>query len=69
MSITPVDSSSITEPVTNDAAFDDAVKNAKEDPESSEALDQVIEQGVGFLMQTIVSPRMNEILSEATSDE
>ncbi len=66
MSITPVDASSIPQPAGNDASFDDAVKNAQED---SEALDAVFEKGIGMMMQTILSPRMNEILSESMSDE
>jgi len=66
MSITPVDSS--VAPAAPEASFDDAVQNAQTNPES-EQMNQVFEQGIGVLMQTILTPKMNEILSEATSDE
>ncbi|MFA1602648.1 hypothetical protein ACDW82_03220 [Alcaligenes faecalis] len=60
MSVTPVDSSTVPAQ-TPEASFDDAVTSAQQD--------EMMLKGVVTLAQTVLMPRMNEILSEAQSDE
>lgn len=69
MSISPIDSSISAEQLSNNGLFEDAVKSAQESPEDAAAAEQIFEEGVGMMMQTVLLPRMNEILSEAMSDE
>jgi len=68
MSIDPVNAA-VTDTIPEGKSFEDAVKVAQESPDSSAEADQVFEKGIGMMMQTVLSPRMNEILSEAMSDE
>lgn len=68
MSIPPVGPSGVPENVT-EVTFDEAVKKAQDNADDAALQDEVIANGVAMLAQTIIMPRMNEILSEATSDE
>ena len=69
MSITPINTSAVSEQNAVDTSFDDALKLAQENSGIPAGTEQVFEQGIGMMMQTILSPRMNEILSESMSDE
>lgn len=69
MSVTPINTSGVSEQNAVDTSFDDALKAAQENAGLPAGTEQVFEQGIGMMMQTILSPRMNEILSESMSDE
>jgi hypothetical protein len=69
MSVTPINTSAVSEQNAVDTSFDDALKVAQENAGLPAGTEQVFEQGIGMMMQTILSPRMNEILSESMSDE
>lgn len=69
MSVTPINTSAVSEQSAVDTSFDDALKVAQENAGIPAGTEQVFEQGIGMMMQTILSPRMNEILSESMSDE
>lgn len=69
MSVTPVGASAMATP-TPEASFDDAVLGARQNASEETALqDEMMLKGVVTLAQTVLMPRMNEILSEAQSDE
>ncbi|MGO3124146.1 MAG: hypothetical protein ACTIKR_08995, partial [Advenella sp.] len=67
--VTPINTSAVSEQNAVDTSFDDALKVAQENAGLPAGTEQVFEQGIGMMMQTILSPRMNEILSESMSDE
>jgi len=69
MSVTPINTSAVSEQNAVETSFDDALKVAQENAGLPAGTEQVFEQGIGMMMQTILSPRMNEILSESMSDE
>lgn len=70
MSVMPVDSAAVPN-APAEASFDAAVQNAQEanSSEDQARLDEAMLTGVVALAQTILMPRMNEMLSEAQSDE
>ncbi|OZI42385.1 hypothetical protein [Bordetella genomosp. 4] len=69
MSVTPVDSVAVPN-APAEASFDAAVQNAQANSSEDQArLDEAMLTGVTALAQTILMPRMNEMLSEAQSDE
>lgn len=69
MSVMPVDSAAVPN-APAEASFDVAVQNAQANASEDQArLDEAMLTGVVALAQTIIMPRMNEMLSEAQSDE
>ena len=69
MSVMPVDSAAVPN-APAEASFDAAVQNAQANASEDQAqLDEAMLSGVVALAQTILMPRMNEMLSEAQSDE
>lgn len=69
MSVMPVDSAAVPN-APAEASFDAAVQNAQANASEDQAqLDEAMLTGVVALAQTIIMPRMNEMLSEAQSDE